>query len=70
MTTEKNPNEKLAELIFQKLKAEGLATDNGKTAFIQNLAQGKLKEGSWKAALEQTIRPKQQNPPLHETSQT
>lgn len=70
MSTEKNPNEQLADLIFQQLKAEGLVTGDGKTSFIQNLAQGKLKESGWKAALEQTIRSKLQNPPLHETSQT
>ena len=63
MTAAENPNGKLAALIFQQLKAEGLVTDDGKAAFIQNLAQGKLKEGSWKVALEQTIRSKQSNPP-------
>lgn len=63
MTAAGNPNEKLAALIFQQLKAEGLVTDDGKAAFIQNLAQGKLKESSWKLALEQAIRSKQPNPP-------
>jgi len=64
MTTEKNPNEKLAEAIFEKLLAEGLVTENGKTAFILKLGDGKLNESAWKAALEQAIREKKQNPPI------
>ena len=56
MTTEKNPNEKLADTIFEKLLAEGRITADGKAAFIQRLATGKLNESAWKVELEQAIR--------------
>lgn len=69
MTAEKNPNEKLAEAIFEKLLAEGLVSADGKTSFIQNLAEGKLNESAWKVALEQLIKSKQQKSESHETPQ-
>lgn len=54
----KNPNEILAEQIFQKLFDAGLVSDDGKTTFIKNLGQGKLGDSLWRVALEQVIKTK------------
>lgn len=62
-----NPNEVLAEQIFQKLFDAGLISDDGKTAFIKSLGQGKLGDSNWKVALEQVIKSK---PNPNETSKT
>lgn len=62
-----NPNEVLAEQIFQKLVEAGLITDDGKVAFIKNLSQGKLGDSSWRVALEQILKSK---PNTNETSKT
>ena len=56
--TPKNPNEVLAEQIFQKLFDAGLISDDGKTAFIKNLGQGKLADGNWRVALEHVVKSK------------
>lgn len=58
MTPEKNPNEKLADTIFEKLMAEGLITADDKASFIQRLATGKMNESAWKVELEEAIRNK------------
>ncbi len=63
----KNPNEVLAEQIFQKLFDKGLVSDEGKEAFIKNLGQGNLKDSDWKVALEHIIKSK---PISNETSET
>jgi hypothetical protein len=54
----KNPNEVLAEQIFQKLFDEGLISNDGKSTFIRNLSQGNLGDGDWKVALEQVLNTK------------
>ena len=58
MAAEKNPNEKLAETIFEKLLAEGLIDERGKVIFLQKLAGGRLNESAWKVELEQALRSK------------
>lgn len=65
--TPKSPNEVLAEQIFQKLFDAGLISDDGKTAFIKNLGQGKLSDGDWRVALELVIKSK---PHTNETPKT
>lgn len=67
MAEGQNPNEKLAELIFKKLLEEGLIMEDGKSSFINNLAQGKLNESAWKVALEQPIKSPKQKNQSHET---
>lgn len=67
MAADKNPNEKLADAIFEKLIAEGLISEDGKASFLQKLAQGKLNASAWKVALEQPIKSKQQKTGNHET---
>ncbi|MCA0235868.1 MAG: hypothetical protein LCH81_05760 [Bacteroidetes bacterium] len=62
-----NPNEILAQQIFQKLFDAGLITDDGKAEFIKNLGQGKLGDSSWRVALEQIIKSK---PASNETPKT
>jgi hypothetical protein len=56
--TPKNPNEVLAEQIFQKLLDAGLISNDGKAAFIKNLGQGKLSDGNWRVALELVVKSK------------
>lgn len=53
-----NPNEILAEQIFQKLFDAGLISNDGKAAFIKNLGQGSLGDGNWRVALEQVLKSK------------
>jgi len=60
-----NPNEALAEQIFQKLLDAGLISADGQARFLKNLAQGALKESDWKVALEQVL-----NTSAHETPET
>lgn len=62
MIAEQTPNERLAAAIYEKLLAEGLITEAGKAAFIQNLAQGKFRENQWRAVLEEVISTKNANP--------
>lgn len=54
----KNPNEVLAEQIFQKLFDAGLISNDTKTTFIRDLGQGKLGDSNWRVALEQIIKSK------------
>jgi len=63
--TPKNPNEVLAEQIFQKLFDAGLISDDGKTTFIKDLEQGKLGDSNWRVFLEQIIKSK---PKTNETA--
>jgi hypothetical protein len=61
----KNPNEVLAEQIFQKLLDAGLVAEDGQTKFTNALAQGTLRDSDWKVALEQIL-----FTPAHETPKT
>jgi hypothetical protein len=65
--TVKNPNEVLADIIFQKLLEAGLISEDGKSDFIKNLSQGQLKDGLWRITLEQNIKSKSST---DETSET
>lgn len=66
---ESNPNQILADQIFEKLKEEGLISEDGKDHFIKQLSEGKLNESSWKVALEEPIK-SEQNPSEDETPET
>ncbi len=56
-----NPNEILAEQIFQKLFDAGLISNDNRTTFIRDLGQGKLRDSNWKVTLEQIIKSKFNN---------
>lgn len=47
-------NEKLAKIIDEKLKAEGLISDTEKQ-LVNKLAKGELKGSDWKVALEEIL---------------
>ena len=47
-------NEKLAKIIDEKLKAEGLISKTEKQ-FVYKLAKGELKGSDWKVALEEIL---------------
>jgi hypothetical protein len=47
-------NEKLAKIIEEKLKAEGLISKTEKQ-LVNNLAKGEMKASDWKVALEEII---------------
>lgn len=49
-----NNNERLAAIITEKLKEEGLIKQDD-TSFQNNLAKGKLKEEDWKISLEEVL---------------
>jgi hypothetical protein len=46
------PNLRLAERIARQLVEQGLVGETDRALFVQNLAEGRLREGDWKAALE------------------
>lgn len=45
------PNLRLAERIVRQLFEQELLGETDRALFIQNLAEGRLREGDWKAAL-------------------
>lgn len=66
---ENDPNKILADRIFEKLKKAELITEDGKDQFIKHLSEGTLNGSSWKVALEEPIKSKQ-NPSEDETPET
>ena len=54
-------NENLANIIVEKLKAEGLISSSEKQ-LVNKLAKGQMKDSDWKVALEEIInKPKENN---------
>jgi len=46
------PNLRLAERIARQLFEQGLLGETDRALFVQNFAEGRLREGDWKAALD------------------
>lgn len=65
-----NNNERLAAIITEKLKEQGLIKQDN-TSFQNNLAKGKLKEEDWKISLEEVLKTTEEstneNPEENET---
>jgi hypothetical protein len=53
-------NEKLAKIIDEKLKAEGLI-NNTEKQLVNKLANGELKGSDWKVALEEILNKPKEN---------
>ena len=50
--TSSTPNLRLAERIALQLFEQGLLVETDRALFVQNFAEGRLREGDWKAALD------------------
>jgi hypothetical protein len=55
MTENKNPNRVLAEKIAFEMKAKDLILENNEESLVEYLAEGKMKDWSWKKVLENKI---------------
>jgi hypothetical protein len=49
--TSATPNLRLAERIARQLFEQGLLVETDRALFVQNLAEGRLRESDWKVAL-------------------
>jgi len=49
--TRSTPNLRLAERIALQLFEQGLLVETDRALFVQNFAEGRLRESDWKAAL-------------------